>query len=72
MLANVSALLPVKWYLGKNCDHVKLKILFSYLLGIPFNDTTNLRLGIAEAGEVILGNHLLGFQVGNEPDWYAK
>ncbi|KIP06544.1 glycoside hydrolase family 79 protein [Phlebiopsis gigantea 11061_1 CR5-6] len=55
MLANVSALLPVKWYLG-----------------IPFNDTTNLRLGIAEAGEAILGNHLLGFQVGNEPDWYAN
>lgn len=54
MLANVSSLLPIKWYLG-----------------IPFNDTSNLRLGIAEAGEAILGEHLLGFQVGNEPDLYA-
>ncbi|GJE89064.1 glycoside hydrolase family 79 protein [Phanerochaete sordida] len=54
MMANVSSLLPVKWYLG-----------------IPFNDTTNLRLGIAEAGEAILGDNLLGFQLGNEPDLYA-
>ena len=55
MLANVSALLPVQWYLG-----------------IPFNDTNNLRLGIAEQGEAILGKNLLGFQVGNEPDLYAQ
>ena len=39
--------------------------------GIPFNDTTNLRLGIAEAGEAILGSNLLGFQMANEPDLYA-
>lgn len=42
------------------------------LPGIPFNDTTDLRLGIAEAGEAILGDKLVGFQVGNEPDQYAK
>lgn len=54
MLANVSALIPVQWYLG-----------------VPFNDTTNLRLGIVEAGEAILGSNLLGFQVGNEPDLYS-
>ncbi|KAF8994923.1 hypothetical protein BDQ17DRAFT_1430785 [Cyathus striatus] len=40
-------------------------------LGIPFNDTNNLRLGIVEAGEAILGNHLIGLQAGNEPDLYA-
>ncbi|PSS11011.1 hypothetical protein PHLCEN_2v3307 [Hermanssonia centrifuga] len=41
-------------------------------VGIPFNDTSNLRLGIAEVGELILGDNLVGFQVGNEPDLYAS
>ncbi|KAJ7649886.1 hypothetical protein FB45DRAFT_778805, partial [Roridomyces roridus] len=54
MLANISALVPVQWYLG-----------------IPLNDTSHLRLQIAEAGEAILGDRLLGFQVGNEPDQYG-
>jgi hypothetical protein len=40
--------------------------------GIPFNDSVNLRLGIAEAGEAILGSNLLGFQLGNEPDLYVR
>ncbi|KAJ7707362.1 glycoside hydrolase family 79 protein [Mycena rosella] len=53
MLANISALVNVDWYLG-----------------IPMNDTTNLRLGIAEVGEAILGDKLIGYQVGNEPDQY--
>ncbi|KAJ7227458.1 hypothetical protein GGX14DRAFT_419682 [Mycena pura] len=55
MLANVSSLLNVQWYLG-----------------IPLNDTTNLRLAIAEFGEAILGDSVIGYQVGNEPDEYAK
>lgn len=54
MLANVSSLVNVRWYLG-----------------IPFNDTSNLRLGIAEQGEAILGEYLAGLQVGNEPDLYV-
>ncbi|KIJ14355.1 glycoside hydrolase family 79 protein, partial [Paxillus involutus ATCC 200175] len=39
-----------------------------WFLGIPFNDTSNLRLGIAEVGEAVLDppGYLLGFQVGNE------
>ncbi|KIK25599.1 hypothetical protein PISMIDRAFT_69949, partial [Pisolithus microcarpus 441] len=39
-----------------------------WFLGIPFNDTTNLRLQIAEVGETVLdsGGYLLGLQVGNE------
>ncbi|EDR09602.1 glycoside hydrolase family 79 protein [Laccaria bicolor S238N-H82] len=40
-------------------------------LGIPFNDTSNFRLGIAELGEAVLGDHLIGLQVGNEPDLYV-
>ncbi|CCM01660.1 uncharacterized protein FIBRA_03722 [Fibroporia radiculosa] len=44
----------------------------NWYLGIPLNDTTNLRLAIAEYGERILGSHLLGLQVGNEPDLYVR
>jgi len=41
-------------------------------LGIPMNDTKNIRLQIGELGESILGPNLLGFQVGNEPDLYGR
>ncbi|KAJ6512845.1 glycoside hydrolase family 79 protein [Mycena sanguinolenta] len=54
MLANISSLVNVQWYLG-----------------IPLNDTQNLRLKIAEVGEQVLGDKLLGLQVGNEPDRYG-
>ncbi|KAF9458514.1 glycoside hydrolase family 79 protein [Collybia nuda] len=40
-----------------------------WYLGIPFNDT-NWRFQIAEFGQEILGDHLLGLQAGNEPDYY--
>ena len=40
--------------------------------GVPFNDSTNWRLQIAELGETILGDNLLGFQAGNEPDLYGS
>jgi hypothetical protein len=40
--------------------------------GLPFNDSQNLRLEIGENGENILGSHLLGLQLGNEPDLYAR
>jgi hypothetical protein len=40
-------------------------------LGIPFNDTQNFRLAIAERGQQILGDFLMGLQVGNEPDLYV-
>ena len=36
------------------------------------NDTSHLRLQIAEAADAILGDSVLGYQVGNEPDLYAK
>ncbi|KAJ7757812.1 glycoside hydrolase family 79 protein [Mycena maculata] len=51
-----------------------------WYLGIPLNDTSNLRLQIAEVAEPFLGDRLLGFQVGNnifeepniqEPDQYG-
>jgi hypothetical protein len=45
--------------------------MFSLFTGIPFNDT-NFRLGVAEAGQKILGPNLLGLQLGNEPDLYGR
>lgn len=44
----------------------------TFLLGIPFNDTNNFRLGIAETGTAILGDYLIGLQAGNEPDLYLR
>jgi hypothetical protein len=41
-------------------------------LGIPFNDSVNWRLTIAEEGQRILGDNLLGLQAGNEPDFYEE
>ncbi|KAF7974612.1 hypothetical protein HWV62_11580 [Athelia sp. TMB] len=43
-----------------------------WYLGLPFNDTSNFRLQIAEVGQAILGNKLIGLQVGNEPDLYSR
>ncbi|TBU60016.1 hypothetical protein BD310DRAFT_976178 [Dichomitus squalens] len=54
LLANVSSLVNVKWFLG-----------------IPMNDTTHFRLQIAELGDAVLGENVLGYQVGNAPDLYT-
>ncbi|KAI0772366.1 glycoside hydrolase family 79 protein [Trametes elegans] len=42
-----------------------------WYLGVPFNDTSNWRLQVAELSETILGDNLLGLQASNEPDLYA-
>ncbi|KAI9454225.1 hypothetical protein BJY52DRAFT_765579 [Lactarius psammicola] len=43
-----------------------------WYLGIPFFNTTPFSLGIVENGHQILGDYLLGFQAGNEPDLYSS
>ncbi|KAF9474970.1 hypothetical protein BDN70DRAFT_884295 [Pholiota conissans] len=43
-----------------------------WFMGIPFNDSVNWRLQIAEEGQTILGDNLLGLQAANEPDFYQK
>ncbi|KAG2065347.1 glycoside hydrolase family 79 protein [Suillus decipiens] len=55
MMAEISALTEVYWYMG-----------------VPFNDTQHWRLQIAEVGEAMLGNYLIGLQAGNEPDLYSR
>jgi hypothetical protein len=42
-----------------------------WYMGIPFNDT-NWRLQIAEYGQAVLGDYLVGLQAGNEPDLYER
>ncbi|KAH7882118.1 glycoside hydrolase family 79 protein [Phlebopus sp. FC_14] len=43
-----------------------------WYLGVPFNDTQHWRLQIAEVGESILGDYLIGLQAANEPDLYPS
>ncbi|KAG5645144.1 hypothetical protein DXG03_006861 [Asterophora parasitica] len=43
-----------------------------WFLGIPFLLDTPNRLDIAEQGQAILGDYLIGLQAGNEPDLYAR
>ncbi|KAI0255534.1 hypothetical protein BJV78DRAFT_1151513 [Lactifluus subvellereus] len=43
-----------------------------WYLGIPFNTSAPFSLGIVEYGQQILGDRMLGFQAGNEPDLYAS
>ena len=56
-LGNISALVPVKWWVG-----------------IPFDDIHEnpIRMDIANAAINVIGENLLGFQAGNEPDYYGK
>ncbi|RDB24343.1 Beta-glucuronidase [Hypsizygus marmoreus] len=56
------------FYLAANISSL---VNVRWYLGIPFNDT-NWRLQIAEYGQAILGDHLIGLQGGNEPDYYLS
>ncbi|KAI0739385.1 glycoside hydrolase family 79 protein [Daedaleopsis nitida] len=53
-------------------SNVSSLVNVKWYLGVPFNDTTNFRFQIAEVAEVVLGDNLLGFQAGNEPDLYGS
>lgn len=67
--------LPLWMFAGswvRFCDHDHTYPLSHKNSGVPFNDTSNFRLGIVEQGEAILGDYLIGLQAGNEPDLYAR
>ena len=74
MMGNISSLVNVKWFMGASLPNLTKSdpMTLDELTGIPFNDTSNWRLQIAEKGQQILGDNLAGLQVGNEPDLYAK
>jgi len=54
------------------CSNISSMINVKWFFGIPFNDSVNWRLTIAEKSQTILGNNLLGLQVGNEPDFFVE
>lgn len=71
-LGNISQLTNTHWYLGwLLCATFVLLHSKLIYLGIPFVDAQNISLAIVEQGQKILGDKLLGFQAGNEPDLYA-
>lgn len=73
MMANISTLVNVKWFLGTPCGRsLLLRRADIRRVGVPFNDTENIHMEIVEQGQRILGDTLLGLQVGNEPDLYAQ
>jgi len=73
MAANISSMVNVGWFFGTSPAAARLltaTCIIFLLPGIPFNDSTNWRLTIAEQSQAIVGSHLLGLQAGNEPDFY--
>lgn len=52
--------------MGNISQHIEAE----WFLGVPFNDTANPRTLIAEIAQAVLGDKLLGLQLGNEPDLY--
>lgn len=56
-MAKISSLVETEWYFG-----------------LPFGDALNdaNALSVARHAQSILGDHLLGLQLGNEPDLYAS
>jgi hypothetical protein len=60
---------PDMFYMANNISSL---LNIKWFFGIPFNDSTNWRLTIAESAENILGDNLLGLQAGNEPDFYQQ
>ncbi len=73
LMANISKLTNTHWYLGSSLSTPlpPTPSLIRIDIGIPFFNTTPFSLGIVENGQQILGDHLLGFQAGNEPDLYG-
>ncbi|KAF4611688.1 hypothetical protein D9613_003767 [Agrocybe pediades] len=57
------------FYIASNISSL---VNVKWFIGLPFNDSSNWRLAIAEYGQEILGDNLLGMQAGNEPDLYAR
>ncbi|KAJ7266877.1 glycoside hydrolase superfamily [Mycena haematopus] len=52
-------------------SNISALVNVKWYVGVPFNDTSDFRFQIVEYGEAILGDNLIGVQVGNEPDLYS-
>ena len=72
LMANISKLTNAHWYLGSSLSlHLSSSLVIIIHAGIPFFSTTPFALEIVEEGQQILGDYLVGFQAGNEPDLYV-
>jgi len=49
-------------------DHIPIEWFF----GVPFNDTSDPRSLVGELTQQVLGDRLIGLQMGNEPDLYWR
>ena len=70
-MKGISDLVNVRWFLGA------LNLLYLYRIsslpqGIPFFQTNPFDIAIAQSSQIILGDHLIGLQAGNEPDLYSR
>jgi len=54
------------------CSNISSFVNVKWFFGIPFNDSVNWRIAIAEEAQNIVGSNLLGLQAGNEPDFYVE
>lgn len=64
----VTFTLDIMYNLGNITNLLGVK----WWMGIPFNDTSKPRLRVAEVAEQVLGDNIVGFQLGNEPDLYQS
>jgi hypothetical protein len=71
MLGKISEFTNVFWYLGKSYMACALKIKFELSLGVPFYNITPVDTDIIVVGDGTLGDRVLAYQVGNEPDLYG-
>jgi len=71
LMSNISALTSTRWYLGEHRHLFPFLRSSTTMLGIPFFNSTPFNLAIVDYGLQILGDNLIGFQAGNEPDLYA-
>lgn len=72
-MSNISSLVNVDWFLGRFSIDDSIRNTTgadTYSKGVPFDNTTNWRLDVVQRGQQILGDRILGFQAGNEPDLY--
>ncbi len=71
LMGNISALTNIRWYLGGYLHPFPFLHTSTIMPGIPFFNATPFDLSIVEQGQQILGDKVIAFQAGNEPDLYA-
>ena len=67
VMSNISALVNIGWFLSNSLTTSSRRVQ-----GVPFDDTIDWHLDvIVRSGRAVLGNGLLGTQIGNESDSFT-